>query len=166
MEVTEAFSAGSSSDAASPGSSRRGGDKDVHMKTMAASSSSTQEATWLTPAGENPASSSPPSVSAQPTPVLASTSQAQAEPASKNVHLHPSEGNVQPGLRASPPILANVTAIDAGSHLPTPLGRIYLDPPSWPLQDREEATLLQHFIDQVSLFVSEPARWLAENQPV
>ena len=34
------------------------------------------------------------------------------------------------------------------------LSRIYFDPPVWPLENVEEATLLQHFISVVSLFVS------------
>lgn len=69
---------------------------------------------------------------------------------------------MQSGVQAAQSILEDVSIIDTVTHLPTPVRRIYLDPPTWPLQDPEEATLLQHFINQVSLFVSEPGRCLVE----
>lgn len=37
----------------------------------------------------------------------------------------------------------------------TAVGRLYLDPPRWPLEDVEDATLLQHFINEVALFVRQ-----------
>ncbi|KAJ5833459.1 arca-like protein [Penicillium riverlandense] len=148
VNVAESSGAGSSADSAR---ADRGG-KNAHMNTTAAPTFFGKKATWSTPVGENPASSSPPSLSASLSQTPVSTSRAQTEPASRDVPLHPFGGNVQSGFQTAHSIREDVTIIDAGTHLPNPVRRIYLDPPTWPLQDPEEATLLQHFINQVSLF--------------
>ncbi|KAJ5619300.1 arca-like protein [Penicillium lagena] len=148
VNVAEPFGAESSPDSASTGQ----GEKDGHMNTTATPTFPAHEAAWSTPAGENLASSSPSSLSASPSSILVSTSRAQTKPASWDPPVYPSGGNVQSGFQAAQSIREDVTIVDAGTHLPTPVRRIYLDPPTWPLQDPEEATLLQHFINQVSLF--------------
>lgn len=56
---------------------------------------------------------------------------------------------------ASPPY----SAYQDSSTLPPTRGisQIYLDPPAWPLESAEEAGLLQHFTEVVSVFVSSSA---------
>lgn len=166
VKVAEPFGARSSPYSASPASSGHDGDQDPPMNTTAAPTSLAVESTWPTSAGENAATASPLSLSAPTSPILVSTSRAQAEPTSRDVPPQPPGHNVQSGLQTPQFTQEDVTVIGAGTPLSAPLGRIYLDPPTWPLQDPEEATLLQHFINQVSLFVSEAARCLAEVQPV